>query len=143
MFDKAVKSIKCKILTVCRHILRTVNKMGMHSKPLRCVPATLRKGKWLNLEWNKLHFSWNTSFTWKNNWQTSCGYSDLGIWQEINKISVSLQGEKLTLFASDKIWTLKRKLKLWKICNCLSELDSFSIFKNFSGDINKHNFYIV
>ena len=69
------------------------------------------------------------------------------LFSKMNKVSLSLQGKQLTVFvANDKTRASKLNFKIWNICICHCELESFQYFKNFSdeihGDINKREFFL-
>ena len=50
---------------------------------------------------------------------------------------LTLEGRQLTIFvAADKIQLCNPKLEFCRTCVCYFELDSFPIFKEFSGEIN-------
>ena len=52
----------------------------------------------------------------------------------MNKMNLSYKIKPLTVFAAyNKIWAFNfQMLEYWKTCNCLCELDSFSVDKYFS-----------
>lgn len=95
--------------------------------------------------------SHGTSFLIGKNWQTNDGLSDWvfgRLFYFFKWTSKTVTSRKTTdIFASDKIWALKRKLKFWKTWVYHGELYNFSTLKDFSyeigGDINKKMFYIV
>lgn len=95
-------------------------------------------------------FSQNIIFTWKDEWQTNCGYSDLGTWQTFS--------QKWTE------WACRFKENNWRYLSpeikfelssenqsfgkCVSSTVNLTVFHNFSNetssDINNCDlFYIV
>lgn len=89
----------------CIHIFWVLcDKMGLHNRPFCFILLILKKSNWLlSLEINYLHFSWNTIFTWKNNWQTSYSYSGLSIrqafsWKWMKRACHFKEKKKKTLF---------------------------------------------
>ena len=115
--------VKCDVRTVSKNSTCTIVWVSGTSRIFHCTPILLSET-----------MNWQTMAT-----QT---WTSIRLFSKMNKVSLSLQGKQRTVFvANDKIWASKLNFKIWNICICHWEPDTFQYFKNSSdeirGDINK------